>query len=481
MNPVFSKFRIHFFSSTLSFTLLATIFFGLSCKASHSNLDPSQTESISSNDVGYFDNYDQLPDLVCLKNEVSGEWNGETSISDSELGEWISALEVEPCSPELGEQASALVPNNTSNGSESVAIGLTSPQQIAKLIKAVAKVGKRLLPETAGAPRRLVVMGKNDLRPTYLIIRASPRPRPSGLTSENVLASLPLAAQFTKSVDETHRAALLQKIAISADYSQVAGGVFSSNASKYKQWLLRAVSPLGMGKESFISGDIFKYGDDSFERLGSAVTSAYSSPARGGLAPMPRGTHLLDPIRDEKKYPLLAILRTINKKLVSNISGEFRGSGHEVMHSVPLTPQQLGAANDLANDGYLSVHEITTPFKNAYGKMVTGKFIYYPSGIQVSAMLEKMNVQFTSELAAAKNENDKIAAIARMVRRCITIHPFGDGNGRSCTVLGVWALARQDIPHSIQWAGEDILLGEKLWVERFRQGIQAHRELLKTL
>jgi len=473
-------------SSKISFCALLPFFLVLSCKMTSTQPSSSDLESTTPTEYTYFKNYDALPDIVCFKNEIEGNERNAT-ITDAELGEWIGAFEVGGCDPEISGLASELtdksdISADTSQSDEdSVSLGLVNPEPIGKLIRAIAKVSKHLTPTSHDAPRFLAVMGKHNLRVAYLKVQPSRVRQGRELSSTNILAALPSAEHFTKSLDQGRRTALLQKIARSTDFREVAGGALSGREGAYQQWILRAVSPLVMGKEELMAGDIFQYGDEAFETFSHTVTSAYASPARGGLVPMPRGSHLVDAIRDETKYPVLATLRTINKELVHNRNGEFRGSGHEVMHSIPLTPQEILAANDLAKDGYLSVHEIKTPFKNAYGKMVTGQFIYYPPGNQVSNMLKKMNVQFSAELAAATKENDKITAIARMVRRCITIHPFGDGNGRSCSVLGVWALARQGIPHSLQWAGEDILLGEKLWIERYRQGIEAHRQLLKTL
>ena len=147
------------------------------------------------------------------------------------------------------------------------------------------------------------------------------------------------------------------------------------------------------------------------------------------------------------------------------------------MDSNPLSEDEIARLKEITGEGILSMTHYDTPWKNAYGQMVTGDFLVYAKGDQVSKFLVKLNDDFLAD-SKVSDEQMYIDASARLVRRCLAIHPFHDGNGRSCTLLGVWALARRGIPHSVTWAGEDILLRESDWRQKFRDGITYHRGVI---
>lgn len=243
-------------------------------------------------------------------------------------------------------------------------------------------------------------------------------------------------------------------------------------------WMLRAATPLYMGCASFQKSDIVRYGEKEFEEFASLVVRSYIENEIKPHAGMPiKGVAFGDILA----FPDVTMLRRFNVEIIkSNDLGMFRSKGSDTIHSKPLTDSELAALEKIRHEGFISVVERQEPFENAYGNVVSGKFLSYPPGDQVARLLEAWQ-KAGLVVAKEKDETVFIEGVAKQLRTCISIHPFADGNGRSCTLWAVHALAQRGIPHSLVWAGEDVLLGETEWVARFAKGVQVHRQLIEAL
>ncbi|MEI8027038.1 MAG: Fic family protein [Pseudomonadota bacterium] len=246
-----------------------------------------------------------------------------------------------------------------------------------------------------------------------------------------------------------------------------------------KNWILNALTPLNMGCDSFHKKGILAYGKESYVSFANLLLSLYLPPKENGLAPLSTKFKSSRSNDLTSQYPIVDMLRTINVKVTDNPLGKTRVAGEKVLDSNPLSDQQLTTLKENMKEGILTSYHYDKPWKNAYGDMVTGDFLGYAKGSNVERHLKEMNDVFINETRSS-NEQKYIEATARMVRRCVGIHPFHDGNGRSCTLLGVWALGQKNIPHSVIWAGDDVLLSPTEWAQRFQKGVDYHRALIAS-
>jgi len=255
--------------------------------------------------------------------------------------------------------------------------------------------------------------------------------------------------------------------------------ILKIRSSIEQKWILRAVTPLNMGCDSFRKKGLLAYGQGSYVSFANLLLSLSVPAEKGGMAPMGSKFKSSQSKNSMSGYPLVDMLRAINSKVADNPLGKTRVAGEEVLDSNPLTNEQLVMLKQNMKEGILTSYHYDKPWKNAYGEMVTGDFLGYAKGADVEKHLMEWNDVFLDE-SKALDEKIYIEATARMVRRCGGIHPFHDGNGRSCTLVGVWALANRRIPHSVIWAGDDVLLSQSEWIQRFQKGVDFHRALLAS-
>jgi hypothetical protein len=75
-----------------------------------------------------------------------------------------------------------------------------------------------------------------------------------------------------------------------------------------------------------------------------------------------------------------------------------------------------------------------------------------------------------------------IRGVANASRDCIAIHPFPDGNGRSCRVWAFYALSRRNIPFPLIWRIKgDFFDDGAAWERRFVDGVKLHRQFIDDL
>lgn len=255
--------------------------------------------------------------------------------------------------------------------------------------------------------------------------------------------------------------------------------ILKIQSNSEKGWILKAITPLNMGCDSFHKRGLLAYGKESYVSFANLLLTLYLPPKDSGLAPL--DTKVKSPRRNDltSQYPIVDMLRAINAVVANNPLGKTRVAGEEVLDSNPLSDLQLKMLKENMKEGILTSYHYDKPWKNAYGQMVTGDFLGYAKGSNVERNLNEMNDVFINETKSS-DEQIHIEATARMVRRCVGIHPFHDGNGRSCALLGVWALGQKNIPHSVIWAGDDVLLSPTEWAQRFQKGVDYHRALIAS-
>jgi hypothetical protein len=315
-----------------------------------------------------------------------------------------------------------------------------------------------------------------------------------------VYCAVPKEKDFEKVVDPTGREAALSQVLDGKVFSQVKKILNIPNGQE-KIWLLKAITPLGMGCSSFFNKDITAYGQDSYVNFANLVLTMYLSPDEGGIQPLPRprGAFSLDDTRDPKKYPMIATLRAINSLVAiadkgpngrelkpgeiiyTNPKGELR-DGNRIDKNELNDEQIEQLKENIEGEHILGMFENKKEqeVKDDAGtitKIPVGTYLAYPAFSEVKNLLKKANDEF---VAATKNSNEKnlVDAAANLMRRCVSIHPFGDGNGRTCTLIGVWVLAQKKIPHAVIWAGDDVLLKNSVWIDRYREGAAFHKALL---
>lgn len=317
-----------------------------------------------------------------------------------------------------------------------------------------------------------------------------------------VYCAVPKKQDFAKITDASGRDAALTRV-ISGEKFAAVKVILGIPDGEEKEWLLRAITPLGMGCSSFFERDITAYGQDSYVNFANLVLSMYLPSDAGGIKPLTesRGRFSMDETRDPKKFPILATLRAINSQVAiaskgpnnrklnpgeiifTNPKGEFRDGDRidsNVLNKEQVKQLEENIAGEKILQKYLNETEQKSTSEDGTVTIIPpGTYLAYPPTSQVKSLLKKMNDQFMAE-SKATNEETIIDAAATLMRRCVSIHPFGDGNGRTCTLIGVWVLAQRKIPHSVIWAGDDVLLKQSVWVNRYREGAAYHKALLSN-
>lgn len=328
---------------------------------------------------------------------------------------------------------------------------------------------------------------KNPLSVILLILLAACSTDKAGregttkLTSneDSTFCSVPNISHFAAHQNDNEQAsaieAALETSRLSNDGQSLVG---TSSAQFLKKWILFAITPLSMSCKNYQSGGAQKYSAKAYANFVAVAVDSLRPEAQGGLRPTEVSLMLNDNVNEvQKKF--ISVLLTLNRRIREDKSANFRTRGQDVIHGVPLTPQEEVTVNEIAKEGLLKVVTYDRPFKNASGEMVSGRFIHYPPGQDVLKQITSLAKVY--EKAQQKDNQEYQKDAARIMRHCITIHPFLDANGRSCTLLAVWMQAQRNLSHSVLWSGEDILLKESEFILRYEKGIKFHEDLKKSL
>ncbi len=294
----------------------------------------------------------------------------------------------------------------------------------------------------------------------------------------------PVASEFAPQ-NEVARKDALETISQLNSFAKMSGIKFLGNSSSdLKNWVLRAITPLNMGCASLIKNDVIAFGKESFVTFVDTALKLYNLEAIETNIVFPQWEGLFHPFANKKEFFEIHLLAAINSSITDNKDKNWRAQGEEVIHGVPLDETDLRAAEEIAKEGLISIESYSEKeaFKNTFGNMVYGKFLHYPHSNRVVRLLKEFSQKYSESKKSFElksiSKADYIDAVARLVRRCVTIHPFGDGNGRTCQLWGLSALVRMQIPHAVLWAGDDVLMLEKDFANQFSKGVTLHENFL---
>lgn len=241
------------------------------------------------------------------------------------------------------------------------------------------------------------------------------------------------------------------------------------------QWLGKAVSPLSLGCKSYRTHGPLRYGEPAMQIYLNTVAAVLGGEWDADIRTDTKKPLLsMDAFLPRASHPDVAMLRAINAALEPQGKGTLRGRGEQRIHGEPLTDAELAIVKEMETRGLVSVHEDHTPFENSSGDMVSGHFLMYPDGSKV----QKLMTTWQSEASAP---SVKEGGVSKLVLDCILIHPFGDGNGRTCTLWGAWKMSTLGSPHAVLWSGADNYLSYEEWAKLSDQGVAFHVSLLGEL
>ncbi len=258
----------------------------------------------------------------------------------------------------------------------------------------------------------------------------------------------------------------------------------AKSGADLKNWVLRTITPLNMGCNSLLKGDVVAFGKEPFVTFVDTALKLYNFETVESTITFPQWGGFFHPFSNKKEFFEVHLLAAINSTITVNKDKKWRAQGEEVIHGVPLDETDLTAAEEIQKEGLISVESYSEKeaFKNSFGNMVYGKFLHYPHSSNVVRLLKEFAQQYSESKKSFESKSissaNYIDSVARLVRRCVTIHPFADGNGRTCQLWGLSALVRMQIPHALLWAGDDVLMLEKDFANQFSQGVSGHKEFL---
>ena len=291
---------------------------------------------------------------------------------------------------------------------------------------------------------------------------------------DTTFCSVPQMSDFERHLSDVEQKSTLQaalaKSKLNDDGESIVG---TSSKDALVRWILVTLTPLSMGCKNYEAGGAQKYGEKSYANFVATAVDALRPDSRGGLVPAQDDT-LKNLNLSQAQMKFVGILLALNRRIRDDQNATFRTAGQDVIHGIPLTPKEDHLVNEISREGLLKVVTYERPFKNASGDLVSGRFLHYPTGADVLKHIVGLAAVF--EKAQSKSDQQYQDDAARMMRRCITIHPFQDANGRTCTLAASWMQSKRKLPHSVLWSGEDVLLKEQEFVLRYQKGVQFHQE-----
>jgi prophage maintenance system killer protein len=294
---------------------------------------------------------------------------------------------------------------------------------------------------------------------------------------------IPKTEEFKTQASEKIEEEILNAVLETEEFKKFKENISHLGAQQKKDYILKTIVPIQTNCDTYQKSGIGIYGKENFVNF--ARLAILASSKKGTEALEKKSTEASKSFKNIFSFSsseTLNLLRYINTTLAPEKKlNVFRSFGEDSLHSIPLRNDELLAMKEISKEGILKIITFNKPIKNAYGEMVTGEFLSYPDGSEVKALLEKMERDFLKSLNETENNEEAyVQATGSLVRQCISIHPFHDANGRSCLILGMYFLSKRNIPHSVVWAGEDVLLSKTEWLKRFLQGINYHKNLLQN-
>lgn len=273
----------------------------------------------------------------------------------------------------------------------------------------------------------------------------------------------------------------------------------NKGAIDHQNWLLNAVVPVVQSCESYRTEGFAKYenvakldsnrGDgtspfaDTAEVLIDILSGHYSSQ-RARHLPRPKGLPLLHRLHPARELEAIKVLADINRRMSSSGGGVLRNSQHLLYIRTLLNQDQLAALSKETDD--MKLLSYVTLTKDAV-RMIpgleqlpsgvdVGHYVQLPQGHAFQSGLREL-IRRSSEYLASSSSPEKTPSnfsyareASSLARLCVVLHPFVDGNGRSCRLWSIYLNQLASLPHSHHWIGSGFLLDEKQWIELESQG-----------
>ena len=156
----------------------------------------------------------------------------------------------------------------------------------------------------------------------------------------------------------------------------------------------------------------------------------------------------------------------------------------EVYQAIPMSDAEIKFLKEEWSDGTMRTELISKPFMSydvTPPAMVSGTFAFHTPRASLCAKLQDWQAD-AMKLAQTESSGNAIEKeVARLTRSCIAIHPFSDGNGRSCGLWSVHALARAGKTPSMRWPHEDYSVPLSDYTNYFLTGMENASKLALSL
>ena len=119
--------------------------------------------------------------------------------------------------------------------------------------------------------------------------------------------------------------------------------------------------------------------------------------------------------------------------------------------------------------------EVDSHFKNGL------KDVAYPPHAQVKPLMEKAFQDFREGLSAAKNLEERVRVYTDFTKKMITIHPFGDGNGRTTRFTLNYLLCKEGLPPVILEDTIDLSVSNERFYEKVINGVKSSHMLMDDI
>ncbi len=274
------------------------------------------------------------------------------------------------------------------------------------------------------------------------------------------------------------------------------------NELKFIKWSALSAIPISMSCNSFQKSGASHYGRKASKQVYKIFLRSLIPKE---LSPMKETT--LKKCSEELKKPDISFLVFANQNMPMAVNKDFSNFSTEdriryldenfsvrgtlegirkgdVFQGIPMTQTESDFLKSLWPDGTMHVENISEPFMSydvTPPAMVSGDFAFHPPSSDICSKLTQFQLDI-ERLQQLKNDSKSyLNGVAELTRRCIAVHPFGDGNGRTCGMWSVFALTRNKQLPSVRWPHEDYSLSLSSYQSKFLEGIENSVALLKSI
>jgi hypothetical protein len=275
-----------------------------------------------------------------------------------------------------------------------------------------------------------------------------------------------------------------------------------SDPAQFTRWSHLASVPLTMSCSSFKKLGASNYGRKAYKQvyrvfLRSLIVSPTPIPKSSAPSDCasPEVQRDVDFLLHANSLLPLAVFEDLSKlsgaERISRLDSKFELRGDkaglrtgDVFQAIPMTQTEATFLRNEWSDGTMSVRFISKPFMSfdvTPPAMVSGQFAFHTPRAQLCQKLNEFQ-ESANELDAKREDESAYAeGVAALTRRCIAIHPFGDGNGRACGLWSVQALARGKQLPSVRWPHADYSVSLPNYTAAFLRGIANSKKMISSM